>query len=219
MKSSISFIKKFKVVTRFSSYQHNILYGLLPLLYFKNNFVDILILYFMFLLWNMFSFMINDYADVDTDNIAKKNSIVLGFISKNNLLLLFLMCLTISYIVSLYFYSVEAFLFLLLMTFLSYSYSVEPFRLKKKSILGFPIVVFTFGPGGLIFTYIAYDFIDYFWLIFMVVVSFLHIGQTQIWGGLNDFEADRKVGMFKRLEQRLGKKKSCKLPRTKVRSV
>jgi 4-hydroxybenzoate polyprenyltransferase len=97
------------------------------------------------------------------------------------------------------------------MAFLSYSYSVEPFRLKKKSILGFPIAVFAAGPAGLIYTYIAYGFIDYFWLVIMGIISFLHIGQTQIWDGLNDFEADKKVGMSKRLEQVLGKKKSFKL--------
>ena len=211
MKNSISFIKKFEIVTRISGYQHNILYGLLPLLYFKNNFMNILILYFIFLFWYMFTFMINDYEDVDTDKIVKKNSIFLGIISRDNLLILSFVCLTISYIISLYFYPIKAFLLLLFMTFLSYSYSVEPLRLKKKSILGFPAVVFAAGPAGLIYTYIAYGFIDYLWLFVMVTISFLHIGQTQIWGGLIDFEADKKVGMFKRLEQIIGRKKSFRL--------
>jgi len=211
MKNVISFIKKFTDVTRFHCYQHNILYGLLPLFYFKNNFVDILIFYFIFLFWYMFSFMINDYADVDTDKIAKKNSVYLGIISRKNLLLLSLACLIISYMISLYFYPIKAFLFLLFMTFLSYSYSVEPFRLKKKSILGLPVAVFVAGPAGLVYTYISYGFIDYFWLTIMGVISFLHIAQTQIWDGLNDFEADKKAGMFRRLEQIIGEKKTFKL--------
>jgi 4-hydroxybenzoate polyprenyltransferase len=211
MKNVISFIKKFTDVTRFLCYQHNIFYALLPLLYFYSNFVDILIVYFTFLFWYMSAFMINDYGDVDTDKIAKKNSVYLGIISRKNLLLLSLTCLIISYMISLYFYPIKAFLFLLLMTFLSYSYSAEPFRLKKKSILGFPVVVFTAGPAGLIYTYISYGFIDYFWLTIMGIISFLHIGQTQIWGGLNDFEADKKVGMFNRFEQKLGKKRSFSL--------
>lgn len=208
MIKNISLINKIEKITRFLGYQHNIFYSLLPLIYFKSNFIDILIIYFIFLFFCMFAFMSNDYADADNDKIARKNSIFLGLISKNNLLILSLICLIISYIISLYFYSVKAFLFLLFMTFLSYTYSFEPFRLKKKSILGFPIVVFAAGPAGLIYSFIAYGFVDYFWLIIMGIISFLHIGQTQIWGGLNDFEADSIIGMHNRIEQKLGKKKT-----------
>ncbi len=213
IKNITLFIKNFGSITRFLQYQHNIFYALLPLFYFKSNFIDVLIIYFTFLFLYMFSFMINDYADVDTDTIARKYSIAAGIISRNNMLLLSLICLIISYTISLIFYSIEAFLFLLFGTFLSYSYSAEPFRLKKKSIFGLPVAVFAAGPAGILYTCIAYGFNNYVWIIIMGIISFLHIAQTQILGGIYDFEADEKAGMFRRLEQIIGKKKSIVLLR------
>ncbi len=202
----------FLKITRLHGYQHNVIWGTIPLLYSNIIFpiTDFFYIYIMFLFNVAFGFMINDYYDLENDRLSgKKTSVDLGYISKNGLLFLSLISLFISLALS-SLMGIKSLIFMLAVSSLSFIYSGKPFRLKENSFLEFPVVVLAFGPLFVLYTSLL--FLTNLNMINLVLfsASFLNISESQLSNCIRDFKGDKK-SENRNLTQVIGKNNAIRL--------
>lgn len=183
-------------ITRFKDHVGLTIWGLTPLFFSSEHFklTDYLFLYVLFLSNIIYGFVINDYYDIENDRLSGKKTVIdLKYISEKGIILLSITMLFISLALSLL-KGFRSFVFILLISILSFIYSAKPIRLKENSPLEFPVVILAFGP--LFILYSAIFIIKEVTLpsMLLFVASSMQVGESQIYNCFKDFSGDKKAG-------------------------
>ncbi len=149
---------------------------------------------------SMSAFAINDYFDVKTDKINKKNRpIVTGAIKKSNALIISLICLTIGLTAS-FFINMNAFIIAIIFGFVAilYSYKLKDIFLIGNIFIGLSMAIpFIFG------NYVVSNNISINIIFISILILFAGIAR-EINGMVRDYEGDDKIRKTKNIIKYIG---------------
>ncbi len=149
---------------------------------------------------SMSAFAINDYFDVKTDKINKKNRpIVTGAIKKSNALIISLICLTIGLTTS-FFINMNAFIIAIIFGFVAilYSYKLKDIFLIGNIFIGLSMAIpFIFG------NYVVSNNISINIIFISILILFAGIAR-EINGMVRDYEGDNKIRKTKNIIKYIG---------------
>jgi len=171
---------------------------------------EIFIFYLLIFLYLGFSFSINDCFDIEEDkfNKLKRNPIVEGKLKFKNALIFSFLLIIFGIILSLTL-RFKAFLFYILISFISFSYSSPPLRLKSRFLMDLISHGLFFGAFLFLFPFFIFDqLILFHYLIAISLFCFSIIQELR--NHIEDYESDKKAGL-KTTVCVLGLEKSKKL--------
>lgn len=171
---------------------------------------EIFIFYLLIFLYLGFSFSINDCFDIEEDkfNKLKRNLIVEGKLKFKNALIFSFSLIILGIILSLTL-GFKAFLFYILISFISFSYSSPPLRLKSRFLMDLISHGLFFGAFLFLFPFFIFDqLILFYYLIALSLFCFSIIQELR--NHIEDYESDKKAGL-KTTVCVLGLEKSKKL--------
>ncbi len=157
--------------------------------------IDLLTAYgfFYFLIpANIFLYAINDYADRDTDklNMKKHHQESWSKTHEDTIFRIKLIALSLILLLPLmYFSSTQGKLLLGIFLFLSYAYSVKPFRLKSKPFLDSMSNVLYIIPGIYSYTYVTGSFPDSIYILAAALWSW----SMHLFSAIPDIQPDSKA--------------------------
>lgn len=152
-----------------------------------------LILFYGFFL--SFGYIINDYADIETDKIAGKKKVIHRFSKTTALLFVILTAVTGFGTILFLKRNIMVFITLSVIYFFGMSYSAKPFRFKERGILGL-IVSSSAQRCFPLFLVLAVQIFPQWWVLLLWIILSFTVGLRYILvHQYIDMENDRKSGV------------------------
>jgi len=197
-----SFFKKYLGWRNWSVFYYNSIFENLFLVFYLalelNDFSNLFLLKILcFLLFSIlstsFGYLINDYADIELDQLHNKPN-TFAQDSKWQATLILLLILLGDMISAIPFISAPGFIPLyILWLFLAGFYSLRPLRFKERGLSGLFVAIFAQKVVPVILLFVAFDFLYHIEIILLIIYILLRGAASDINHQLEDFKNDQST--------------------------